>query len=212
MATPRQSLPQDTCTEKQDSLQGVPDFSLVLGGPLYQLLRRAHLEGDALEMLHRRIIVSVLLTWFPPLLLSTFGAEGGAGGRISFFRDIEVHSRFLLALPILIAAELIVHLRIRPLVRRFVEYRIVLPEHLSQFKKAVGSALKVRNSVAVELALLAMVYGLGLWLWSGRGELGLEAWYSLPGGRWKLTPAGYWYVFVSIPAFQFLLLRWYMRL
>ena len=26
-----------------------PDFSLVLGGPLFQLFRRAHLSGDALE-------------------------------------------------------------------------------------------------------------------------------------------------------------------
>ena len=34
----------------------------------------------------------------------------------------------------------------------------------------------------------------------------------MPGGRWHLTPAGYWYVFVSIPILQFILLRWYMRL
>ena len=30
------------------------DFSLVLGGPLYQLIGRAHLSGDALELLLRR--------------------------------------------------------------------------------------------------------------------------------------------------------------
>ena len=29
-------------------LQNPPDFSLVLGGPLFQLLRRAHLADDAL--------------------------------------------------------------------------------------------------------------------------------------------------------------------
>jgi hypothetical protein len=40
----------------------------------------------------------------------------------------------------------------------------------------------------------------------------MATWYELPGGRWNLTPAGYWYVFVSIPVFQFILLRWYMRL
>src|SRR6266542_98578 len=34
-----------------------PDFSLVLGGPLFQLYRRAHLSGDALELLHLRILV-----------------------------------------------------------------------------------------------------------------------------------------------------------
>src|SRR6185369_12864794 len=34
-----------------------PDFSLVLGGPLYQLFRRAHLTGDALQLLRRRVLV-----------------------------------------------------------------------------------------------------------------------------------------------------------
>src|SRR5258705_2393955 len=29
---------------------------------------------------------------------------------------------------------------------------------------------------------------------------------------WILTPACYWYVFISIPILQFLLLRWYVRL
>ena len=53
--TPAESLPV-----------GVSEnFSLVLGGPLFQLLRKAHLEGDALELLHRRILASVLLTWVP---------------------------------------------------------------------------------------------------------------------------------------------------
>ena len=33
----------------------------------------------------------------------------------------------------------------------------------------------------------------------------------MPGGSWNLTPAGYWYVFVSIPILQFLLLRWYVK-
>jgi hypothetical protein len=188
------------------------DFSLVLGGPLFQLLRKAHLEGDALELLNRRLIASILVTWFPLLILSTFGTNVGGTGGISFFRDIEVHARFLAALPILIAAELVVHSRIRPVVRRFVEWRIVLPKDMPAFHKAVESAVKVRNSLSVELALLGAVYTLGLWVWNSRSELGLVTWYALPRGRWNLTPAGYWYVFVSLPIFQFILLRWYMRL
>ena len=39
------------------------DFSLVLGGPLYQLLRRAHITGDALELVRRRTIVIALLVF-----------------------------------------------------------------------------------------------------------------------------------------------------
>ena len=46
-----------------------PDFSLVLGGPLYQLWRRTRLAGDALQLLHRRIVVLALLAWVPLLAL-----------------------------------------------------------------------------------------------------------------------------------------------
>ena len=188
------------------------DFSLVLGGPLFQLLRKAHLEGEAQELLHRRIIASVLLTWFPLLIFSILGGVVGGVGRVPFFHDIEVHARFLVALPILIAAELLVNSRMRTAVRRFIEWRIVPPEQRPLFHKAIDSALKIRNSVFMEFALLAVVYTVGLLVWNSRTELGLVTWYALPGSRWNLTPAGYWYVLVSLPLFQFILLRWYVRL
>jgi hypothetical protein len=197
-----------------ETLQGseTEDFSLVLGGPLFQLLRKAHLEGGAMELLHRRVIASITLTWVPLAVLSIFGGLGGGFGRVPFFTDIEVHARFLIALPILIGAELLVHSRIRPAVQRFLEWRIVLPEQRPMFQKAIESALRLRNSIVVELALIAVVYTVGLLIWNSRTELGLVTWFALPGSRWNLTPAGYWYVFVSLPIFQFILLRWYMRL
>ena len=211
IGNPKESVRDDVYRKRPNLLQEVPDFSLVVGGPLFQLLRKSRLEGDATELVHRRILASILLTWVPLLLLSTLTTGVGSGARISFFHDIEVHVRFLVALPILFAAELLVHSRIRPVIRRFVEWRIVPPADTPVFHKAIDSAVKIRNSVRVELALVVAVYTLGLWLWSSRTELGLQTWYALPGGRWKLTPAGYWYVFVSLPIFQFILLRWYMR-
>src|SRR5262249_51967276 len=104
-------------------LQDPPDFSLVLGGPIFQLFRRSHLTGDGLELLHRRLLTITLFTWLPLLLLSILGSSTGNFSRNSFLRDVEVHARFLVALPVLIAAELIVHSRIRAVVRRFVERR-----------------------------------------------------------------------------------------
>lgn len=188
------------------------DFSLVLGGPLFQLFRRSHLSGTSLEMLHRRVLVFTLIAWLPLLLLTTFSSPPGTAMRLSFLRDVEVHVRFLIALPVLIGAELLVHLRIRPMVRRFVEARLVSPENLPRFYDAVQSAVKLRNSVAGEIGLLLFVYIFGLWLWSSRVAIEGTTWYALPGGRWHLTAAGYWYVFVGLPIVQFILLRWYMRL
>jgi hypothetical protein len=188
------------------------DFSLVLGGPIFQLYRRSHLAGDSLELLYRRLLVITLVAWLPLLLLATLGSAPGKDGRLSFLHDVEVHVRFLIALPILVAAELVVHTRLRPVVRRFVERRIVLPQDLPGFQRAIESGIRLRNSIPVELGLVLVVYTVGLWLWRGRIGSNVSTWYAMPGGPWHLTPAGFWYVFVSIPIVQFVLLRWYMRL
>jgi len=70
------------------------DFSLVLGGPLYQLWRGTRLADDTLHLLHRRVLVTVLVAWVPLLLLSI--AEGHAwGNRITLplLYDVELHVR-----------------------------------------------------------------------------------------------------------------------
>lgn len=184
------------------------DFSLVTGGPLFQFFLRAHLAGSALELLRRRIFVITAIAWLPLLLLSLKDLFSAG----SFLRDVEVHTRFLVALPVLIFAERIVHSRLTPLVRRFVERRIVVGEDLPRFDRAIDSAIRLRNSNVLELGLLVIVYTVGLGLWGSRIPIDSATWYAMPGGRWHLTPAGYWYVFVSIPIVQFVLLRWYLRL
>jgi hypothetical protein len=190
-----------------------PDFSLVLGGPLFQLFRRAHLSGDALELLNRRVVIIACIAWVPLLILSL--ARGHAFGnavRIPFLYDIEAQVRFLVALPILVIAELVVHRRLRPAVQQFVQRNIVTPEDIPGFNRAVESTLRLRNSVLIEVALIVIVYTVGIWVWRTEVALGAVSWYATPdGGRMHLTPAGYWYVFASVPIFQFLLLRWYFR-
>ena len=194
-------------------LQEPPDFSLVLGGPLYQLLTRAHLTGPALELLRRRVVMSVLLCWVPLAVLSLAEAHFLGGAKLSFFRDIETHVRFLVSVPVLILAEMIVNQRIRPVVKSFVERRAVTAEELPKFYAASDSAMRMRNSVIVEIALLVFVYTGGLWIWRHQGALAVASWHALPqGGHMHLTIAGYWFAFVSVPVFQFILLRWYMRI
>jgi len=50
-----------TSTSTSELLRDAQNFSLALGGPLFQLLRRAHLSDDVLLMLRRRVIVISLL-------------------------------------------------------------------------------------------------------------------------------------------------------
>lgn len=190
-----------------------PSFSLVLGGPLFQMFRRLHLSGDALELLYRRIMVMSGVAWLPLLLLSA--AQGDVASDsvpITFLKDIEAHVRFLIALPMLIAAELVVHVRIQPAVDQFIRRGIVPADQLPQYWEAVESTARLRNSMLVELALISLVYTLGLWVWRNEIALTTASWYANPKGtQMWLKPAGYWYAFVSVPIFQFILLRWYLR-
>jgi hypothetical protein len=190
-----------------------PDFSLVLGGPLFQLFRRAHLAGDGLELVRRRVLVIGVVAWLPlPLLSALSGDALGGAATIPFLYDIEAHVRFLVVLPILIAAELIVHKRLRPVIRQFVQRRIVAAEDLPKFQQAIDRTLRLRDSVVAEVVLLGVVYTLGLWVWRTQVALETATWYAVPQGEGiQLTLAGYWYLFVSLPIFQFILARWYLR-
>src|SRR4026208_636788 len=114
-------------TEPAEQLSSEPpDFSLILGGPLFQLLRRAHLSGDVADLVWRRVIALALITWLPLLALSI--AEGHAGGdsvKVPFLFGGAVHARFLLPLPLLIVAELVVRQRMRLVVGTFVKRGLV---------------------------------------------------------------------------------------
>ena len=204
---PSPSLPLDPTLES-------PAFSLVMGGGLFRICRRTHLAGEALELVHRQALIFTLIAWLPLLLLSVLEGHAFQGTvKVPFLHDIEANVRFLVALPVLIFAELEVHRRVSPLIRRFLERQIIAIGDLPAFAAAVKSAQRLRDLVVVEAALLVSVYTIGLWVWRSEIALGDHTWYALPDhAHLNLTFAGYWYVFVSIPIFQFLLVRWYLRL
>jgi hypothetical protein len=195
--------------------QEPPDFSLVLGGPLYQMLRRMRLTDDVLMLQRRRIVVISLFAWLPLLVLSLLeGNLVGGGVVVPFALDVDVHAKFLLAMPLLIAAELAVHLRMRALTASFLDRGLVPDDALDRFDTAVASAYRLRNSVTAEALLIAVVYALGVTIvWRHYMALDTATWYATPtDDGTRLTFAGVWYGYVSLPVFQFLLCRWYFRI
>ncbi|MDF3861488.1 hypothetical protein P3W70_24275 [Achromobacter denitrificans] len=199
-----------------DIRRDMQNFSVVLGGPLFQLLRRAHIADDALEMVRQRVLVISLIAWLPLLALAAVEGRLLDGSvAIPFLLDLEVHIRFLVAVPLLIVAELVVHRRLRPIARAFLDRGIIPEASVAQFDEAVRSAFRLRNSVAAELLLIAVVYGVGIFVvWHHYSALQTTAtWYAVPSpDGLTLSLAGFWYAYVSVPIFQFLLLRWYFRL
>lgn len=192
---------------------GVDDFSLVLGGPLYQLFLKTRLARPPLRLLHRRMIVIPALAWLPLLALTLLEGNALGGVKLPFLLDIETYARFLIAMPLLVLAEPVVHSWTRDIIWQFRERGIVTAESMPRFQAAIDSAMRLRNSMTVELVLLVAVFALGPWFWQHTLALQTDTWYAAADdGRIELTRAGWWFIHVSAPIFQFLLLRWWFRL
>ncbi len=191
-----------------------PDFSIIQGGPLFRLLCKARLCDDQLGLARRRIAVIALLSWLPLAALSAL--DGNLlPGRVTmpFAFDFQANLRFLAAMPLLIGVELVFLQRLPPMVQQF-RCRNLIPDHaVPRYEAAMASAIRWRDSTTAEILMLALVFSVGIPLHRYYLKVGVPAWYNVAASsRATPTPAGLWYGLVSLPIFQFLLLRWYFRL
>ena len=189
------------------------DFSLSAGGLAYEFFRRMRLSGDEPRFIRRRVLSVVAILWLPPLILTIIAGTAYSDAiRISFFNSLLGHVRFLVVLPILIGVEPYIHRQLNIAIRLFSERNLIPAEEMADFHRAIDKTHDIRNSYILELGLLVVVYTAGLWFWGSRQPEGSQTWYANPNTLGlNLTLAGYWLVFVSLPMFQFFLVRWYAR-
>jgi hypothetical protein len=210
-----ESKPLESEFDEGESGRRVQDFSLVIGGPFYRLLRRLHLCDDASELLSSRVIVISLFAWLPMLILAIVqGNLLGDDVSIPFLPDIKVHARFLVAMPLLLAAEVLVQQRMSDVVDQFLARNLVPEASVAQFESAIASVSRLRDSAFVEASLFALVYSLDMFvIWRGYLAPEVTTWYATSSAvGTELSPAGMWYFFIGLPLLQFLFLRWYYRL
>jgi hypothetical protein len=189
------------------------DFSLVQGGPLFQLLLRTGLLKPPTDLVTRRIVALLVIGWVPLLVLSVVAGHAFGGVAVPFLFDLGAQARLLLGVPVLLAADVIVHQRIRVVVRQFLDRGIVAPQDQPRFEGVIASAMRLRNSVIAELLVFAAAIIAGYFYWQRYISMGVPSWMELPiNGRSQVTMAGYWYVYVSLMVLRFILFRWYFRL
>ena len=194
------------------SFLNLDDFSLAKGGPLFRVLVRTRLMGDDLALVTRRAVFLSLLAWLPLLVLSAIeGTVFGQAVKIPFLYDIPVSVRLLLALPLLIVAEGAIDARTTEWVRHFVRSGLVEEKNFPEFRSTVRQTLRMRDSFLAEGIMVAVVIFTTAFLrleFSGSSS----TWEILvsPSGVTR-TMAGWWHVFVSLPIFQFLAVRWLWR-
>ena len=189
------------------------DFSLVQGGPLFQMFVRAHLSHDSMDLLGRRIILLLAIIWAPLLVLTLLSGHAIGGAGLPFLYDLAAQARLLLAMPLLLAAEVIVHRRLKLTVHGFLDQGLVAPEDKPRFEQMISSAISLRNSVIAEVLMIVLAIASGPWIDDRILTMKTTSWLATPAGdQIQLSAAGYWYLYVSLVIFRFLVLRWYFRL
>lgn len=199
--------------ERPNSSQTV-DFCLTNGEPLARILRKGRpAEPGHRSSSARRAVVLAAVTWLPLLILSLI--EGVAFGNkviIPFVLDFAEHVRLLFAVPLFIIAEGLITPRILVTVRQFVNAGLISEPDQAEFELAVVRAIKRRDSIAAEVILLVVVILFN--------AFGLRIEISGAISTWKgvlidsvliRTLAGWWFSIISMPGYQFLLLRWLWR-
>ncbi len=184
--------------------------SLVNGGPFYQAMRRMGLAER--RRILSRMVVWLILTWLPLVILCL--AKGTAWGdkvEIPLFVDYSVYGRFLVALPLLIAAEAIIDPFIRRVVSTFNSSGVIREGDLPAYRTAILEIERFRDSKLVEFLLVIAAF-FPFFLFAADYQWGfsrISTWHGTSSDG--LSPAGWWFLLVSTPFLRFLMLRWLWR-
>jgi hypothetical protein len=188
-------------------------FLLMEGGPLYHIEKRVGLIKANAPLMIKRAIFAAVLTWLPLLILSAIqGTAIGHKVPVPFLLDFGAYTRFLIAIPLLLLAEISLGPRIAEAAEHFVTSGVILEKDFQKFDNAVESGLKLRDSILAEIVIAILAYVFSISAFRALA-IHVSTWsVARINGAMSITWAGWWLILVCAPLAQFLVLRWLWRL
>jgi hypothetical protein len=120
--------------------------------------------------------------------------------------DPVVYSRFLFVVPLLELAQVVVERSLDVQMKHFLESGLLPGAERAKFEASHDAVVRLRGSIGGEVVifLLAVTASVAMRVFAGGGG---------PGSSWErvgstISPAGWWYILVSLPILAFFLLRW----
>jgi len=162
--------------------------------------------------LRLRVLTLSLFTWMPIVVLAaTGGVAVGTSVGIPLLFDYVVHVRFLVALPVLVASEGVVWAKVVDLARYLVLSGLVAESGRPALERLVDRFNALRRSRIIPVAAaVGAVFGALFFRKEFSGDL--TTWQFVPGSSQQVrSAAGWWYLLVSVPIFQFLVFYWALR-
>src|SRR5262249_47381555 len=154
-----------------------------------------------------KIFLLVLLTWVPLLVLSLLrGHAYGHRVAVPLLHDPVIYSRFLFVVPLLELAQYLVEASLNVQMNHFLQSGLVPEGDRPSLESARNEVIRLRGSIAAEvvLAVLSVIVCVAARVVFRRG---------IESSTWErvgttITPAGWWYILVSLPVLGFFLARW----
>ena len=180
------------------------------GGPPLRIERWLRLRAQHGRGVWRSAFLVGVICWLP---LAALSAASGMHtlSDVSFLDDVAAHARYLLAVPLFMLAEIACIPRLGFIAQHFVESGLVPEAERERFAAAVASTTRLRDSIVVEIAVVALAYFAVWTLMSSAAPY--PSWHVTDGAGWqRFTTAGWWHLLVSLPILLILLLGWLWRL
>ncbi|UCH48108.1 MAG: hypothetical protein JSU95_19110 [Betaproteobacteria bacterium] len=194
-----------------------PIFQLSSGGFTRMLKRRLLGSTTAEFPIKFQLLVILGVMWLPLVVLTLLaGTFYGEGITQPFITDVVPQVRLLVALPLLLLADMAISPAVDMAIRDLATTGVVPESERNRFQAALIRLTKSRDSVWPDVILLVVAYA-STWLFRpGYGDVDVGAldlyWFAPASGDVNdLSTAAWWYVLVSAPIFQFILFRWAWR-
>ena len=182
-------------------------FSISEGGPFNKAVQKIGLNTNA-----KQIAVALFITWLPLLIITAIEGTIYSDVGMPFLKDVSIHVRLLIVLPMLLTIKAIINSKSIDLEKYFSNTLMNDKEKQAVFNKELQRVKRLINSAVPEIVFLLIIIALTISPFKGGILHETTSWrVASEGGDTVLSLAGKWVVFVSIPIFQFLILRWLWR-
>jgi hypothetical protein len=185
-------------------------FSLFNDDCLHAVYAHLGLGSHTRHWLWKRCLALVLITWVPVALLAwRQGLVDTAITPTNFFADFAAYAQFLVALPLFVAAEVIIDRSTREAAHQFVACQIISPQdtsHVYRMQEFIG---RLSRSYWSDVGCVLIAYALALVILVPEfGPDALPTWHAegVENSRF-LTAAGIWEFFIALPVLNYIWLR-----